>query len=64
MSPSTGSGRAELDEGLLRALVPQVLTALLRRGADFAAAEDAVQDALVDALRTWPEARPVTHGRG
>ena len=30
------------DEGLLRALVPQVLTALMRRGADFATAEDAV----------------------
>ena len=43
-----------MDEGLMRALVPQVITALLRRGADFASAEDAVQDALVDALRTWP----------
>ena len=46
------------DEGLLRALVPQVITALLRRGADFASAEDAVQDALVDALRTWPANPP------
>ena len=47
-----------MDEGLLRALVPQVLAALLRRGADFAAAEDAVQEALIDALRTWPENPP------
>jgi RNA polymerase sigma factor (sigma-70 family) len=46
------------DEGLLRALVPQVLAALMRRGADFAAAEDAVQDALLDALRTWPQSPP------
>lgn len=37
----------------LRAAVPQVLSALVRRGADFAAAEDAVQDALVEGLRTW-----------
>ncbi|SER23616.1 RNA polymerase sigma factor, sigma-70 family [Microlunatus flavus] len=47
-----------MDEGLLRALVPQVITALLRRGADFASAEDAVQEALVDALRTWPTGPP------
>ena len=57
MDPSTGSGNVA-DEGLLRALVPQVITALLRRGADFASAEDAVQDALVDALRTWPTNPP------
>jgi len=37
----------------LRAAVPQVLGALVRRGAEFAAAEDAVQDALVEGLRTW-----------
>ena len=30
----------------------------MRRGADFAAAEDAVQDALLDALRSWPERPP------
>ncbi|WP_231918364.1 RNA polymerase sigma factor [Microlunatus sagamiharensis] len=47
-----------MDEGLLRALVPQVITALLRRGADFASAEDAVQEALIDALRTWPTDPP------
>ncbi|MDD0637203.1 sigma factor, partial [Shigella sonnei] len=46
------------DEGLLRALVPQVLAALMRRGAAFAAAEDAVQYALLDALQTWPERPP------
>ncbi|WP_405668595.1 RNA polymerase subunit sigma-24 [Streptomyces sp. NBC_01166] len=42
-----------MDEVLLRSLTPSVLTVLVRRGADFAAAEDAVQDALVEALRVW-----------
>nr|WP_206323076.1 DUF6596 domain-containing protein [Streptomyces sp. HNM0575] len=36
---------------MLRSLVPGVLGILVRRGADFAAAEDAVQDALVEAVR-------------
>ena len=31
---------------------------LVRRGADFAAAEDAVQDALVEAVHVWPEDSP------
>lgn len=44
---------AEVDEALLRGLTPEVLGILVRRGADFAAAEDAVQDALVEALRVW-----------
>ncbi|MFD0319252.1 RNA polymerase sigma factor [Streptomyces flavalbus] len=47
-----------MDEVLLRSLTPGVLTVLVRRGADFAAAEDAVQDALVEALRVWPDAPP------
>ena len=47
-----------LDEALLRGLVPGVLGVLVRRGADFAAAEDAVQDALVEALRVWPDDPP------
>ncbi|GAA3011777.1 RNA polymerase sigma factor [Kitasatospora albolonga] len=45
-----------VDEVLLRTLTPGVLAALVRRGADFASAEDAVQEALVEAFRTWPEA--------
>ncbi len=48
----------QLDEVLVRDLVPQVIGVLGRRGADFAAAEDAVQDALVAALRTWPSDPP------
>ncbi|MFF7586159.1 RNA polymerase sigma factor [Kitasatospora purpeofusca] len=47
-----------MDEALLRGLTPGVLGVLVRRGADFAAAEDAVQDALVEALRVWPEEPP------
>ncbi|WP_198950714.1 RNA polymerase sigma factor [Kineosporia sp. A_224] len=45
---------APWDEDALRALVPRVLAALVRRGEDFDAAEDALQEALVEALRTWP----------
>jgi RNA polymerase sigma factor (sigma-70 family) len=42
----------------LRALVPRVLGVLVRRGADFATAEDAVQKALVRALAAWEEDAP------
>ena len=47
-----------LDESALRALVPRVLAGLVRRGEDFDAAEDALQEALLEALRVWPEAAP------
>ena len=47
-----------LDEGALRALVPRVLAGLVRRGEDFDAAEDALQEALLEALRVWPEQPP------
>ncbi|WP_329043206.1 RNA polymerase subunit sigma-24 [Streptomyces sp. NBC_00178] len=47
-----------MDEPLLRSLTPGVLSVLVRRGADFAAAEDAVQDALVEAVRVWPSDAP------
>ncbi|MEV6018966.1 MULTISPECIES: DUF6596 domain-containing protein [unclassified Streptomyces] len=47
-----------MDEALLRSLTPGVLAVLVRRGADFAAAEDAVQDALVEAVRVWPRDEP------
>ncbi len=48
-----------LDEGALRALVPGVLASLVRRGEDFDAAEDALQEALLEALRVWPESPPL-----
>ncbi len=41
-------------EHLLRDLAPQVLGAVIRRFRDFAAAEDAVQEALVAAALQWP----------
>jgi RNA polymerase sigma factor (sigma-70 family) len=47
-----------VDEGELRALVPRVLAGLVRRGEDFDAAEDALQEALLEALRVWPEHLP------
>jgi RNA polymerase sigma factor (sigma-70 family) len=39
---------------LLRELAPQVLGAVARRSDDFAAAEDAVQEALIAAANQWP----------
>src|SRR3954451_20188465 len=47
-----------MDELLLRRLTPEVLGILVRRGADFAAAEDAVQEALLEAVRRWPDEPP------
>ncbi|WP_093181375.1 RNA polymerase sigma factor [Sanguibacter gelidistatuariae] len=47
-----------MDEALMRTLTPAVIGVLVRRGADFAAAEDAMQDALVVAVRVWPDDPP------
>jgi RNA polymerase sigma factor (sigma-70 family) len=47
-----------VDDAELRELVPQVLSVLVRRGADFATAEDAVQEALIRALSAWDDAPP------
>ncbi|WP_024806003.1 RNA polymerase sigma factor [Nocardia sp. BMG51109] len=47
-----------MHEALLRELVPAVIGVLVRRGADFAAAEDAVQEAMIRALETWPDDPP------
>lgn len=47
-----------MDEPQLRGLIPQVIAVLCRRGADFAAAEDAVQEALLEAVGRWPEDPP------
>jgi RNA polymerase sigma factor (sigma-70 family) len=47
-----------VDEALLRSLTPTVIGILVRRGADFAAAEDAMQDALIEAVRVWPDDPP------
>jgi RNA polymerase sigma factor (sigma-70 family) len=42
----------------LRELVPRVLGVLVRRGADFATAEDAVQEALIRSVSAWADERP------
>jgi predicted RNA polymerase sigma factor len=47
-----------VDDVALRELVPKVLSVLVRRGADFATAEDAVQEALVRALSAWEDDAP------
>ena len=47
-----------MDEQLLRRLTPEVTGVLVRRGADFASAEDAVQEALVAAWSAWPDDPP------
>ncbi len=44
--------------GFGRDLIPRVLAGLVRRGEDFDAAEDALQEALLEALRVWPEHPP------
>jgi RNA polymerase sigma factor (sigma-70 family) len=47
-----------MEEVELRQLVPHVLSVLVRRGADFATAEDAVQEALIRSLPAWQEEPP------
>src|SRR5215471_16478960 len=49
------TGSAEItSQRLLRELAPQVLGLIIRRFHDFAAAEDAVQEALMAAVQQWP----------
>src|SRR5213595_4154359 len=47
-----------VDDVELRELAPAVLSVLVRRGADFATAEDAVQEALIRALSAWGHELP------
>ena len=56
--------RAPSIEHLLRDLAPQVLGAVARRHGDFAAAEDAVQEALIAAAMQWPAEGIPTNPRG
>ena len=51
-------------EHLLRELAPQVLGAVVRRFRDFAASEDAVQDALLAASVQWPREGVPDNPRG
>ena len=56
--PVTVDEPVPLDDIALRELVPRVLSVLVSRGADFATAEDAVQEALVRALSAWGHELP------
>ncbi|MFF1418542.1 RNA polymerase sigma factor [Streptomyces sp. NPDC058280] len=51
-------------EDLLRMLAPQVVGVLTRRFGDFAAAEDAVQEALLAAATQWPDEGVPRNPRG
>src|SRR3954453_5133019 len=62
-SPTLHGCAAELlpltvDAVELRELAPRVLSVLVRRGADFATAEDALQEALIRALASWGDDPP------
>lgn len=46
------------DDAVLREVAPAVLGVLVRRGADFATAEDAVQEALAEAVVRWRSEPP------
>src|SRR5437868_5742624 len=56
--PSVHRHRVSEHDVELRELVPRVLSVLVGRGADFATAEDAVQEALVRALSAWADEEP------
>lgn len=51
-------------EQMLRDLAPQVLSPVVRRFRDFAAAEDAVQEALIAAAEQWPRDGVPANPRG
>jgi RNA polymerase sigma factor (sigma-70 family) len=57
-----GESTLGLEGGALRGfgrdLVPRVLASLVKRGEDFDDAEDALQEALLEALRVWPDHPP------
>src|SRR5262245_26757273 len=58
MAADAADARGGLTEAQLRDLIPGVLAVLVHRGADFATAEDAVQEALIRAVETWPTRHP------
>jgi len=57
MADPASAGVSDL-EGLFKDVGPRVLGVLVRRGADFASAEDAVQEALLEAHQRWTDELP------
>ena len=55
---TTGEPTVTSLDALYKDLGPRVLGVLVRRGADFASAEDAVQEALIEAHQRWPAQLP------
>jgi RNA polymerase sigma factor (sigma-70 family) len=53
-----------VDATLVRELAPRVLAAVVRRAGDFAAAEDALQEALLAATTAWPREGPPRNPAG
>ncbi|MGO4515838.1 RNA polymerase sigma factor [Terriglobus sp. 2YAB30_2] len=64
MSASLTGELDERSQHLLRDLAPQVLGIVARRYRDFAAAEDAVQEALIAAALQWPQMGVPENPRG
>ena len=60
----TGRSLDDRSERLLRELAPQVLGTVIRRFREFAAAEDAVQEALIAAAVQWPQEGVPDNPRG
>src|SRR3954469_2137677 len=64
MEQPTGGAARQFPQHLLRELAPQVLGVMVRRYRDFAAAEDAVQEALIAAATQWPREGVPENPRG
>ena len=60
----TGRPLTGVVEDLLRELAPQTLGAVMRRAGDFDVADDALQEALVDAADQWPVTGVPVNPRG
>ncbi|OZD11301.1 RNA polymerase subunit sigma-24 [Rhodococcus sp. 06-156-3C] len=58
LGSGTSPDRPGMDDVLVRQLTPAVIGVLTRRGLDFATAEDAVQEALIQATTSWPTRMP------
>src|SRR5437763_16960051 len=62
-SSMSAAPTSETHERLLRPLAPEVLALLVHRYGPFDACEDAVQEALLAAVRQWPQTGVPEHPR-